>query len=150
MPMAELLLYCADRAQHLAEVVRPALAAGRVVVCDRFSDSTVAYQGHGRGLDLGTVRTLDRHARGDLTPHLTFLLDCPVTEGLARARSRGSTDRFERETVAFHERIRAGFLALAAESSERYCILDSTQPMDIVRAQVIAATEARLARTRGA
>jgi dTMP kinase len=150
VPIAELLLYCADRAQHLAEVVRPALAAGRIVVCDRFSDSTVAYQGHGRRLDLATIRALDAHARGDLTPQLTFLLDCPVAEGLARAHSRGPTDRFEREAVEFHERVRAGFLALAAESPDRYCVLQSTEPMDVVRAQVIAETEARLAGTRGA
>src|SRR5262249_54507156 len=105
-PLAELLLYCADRAQHLEQVGRPALAAGQVVLCDRFSDSTIAYQGYGRGLDLATVRAADASARGGLSPGLTFLLDCPVMVGLARARARRGedteADRFERETVAFH------------------------------------------------
>jgi dTMP kinase len=150
VPIAELLLYCADRAQHVAEVVRPALAAGRIVVCDRFSDSTIAYQGHGRGLDLRLIRMLDANARGDLAPQLTFLLDCPVADGLARARSRGSTDRFEREAVEFHERVRAGFRTLAAEAPERYCIVPSTEPVENVSAKVIAETEARLAGERGA
>jgi len=145
----ELLLYCADRAQHVAEVIRPALATGRVVLCDRFSDSTIAYQGNGRGLDLGTLRALDAHARSGLWPGLTFLLDCPAEEGLARARGRvggqaGSGDRFERESMPFHERVRAGFLALAAAEPARFCILDAAQPIERVRARVIAEAERRL------
>ncbi len=138
-PLTELLLYCADRAQHVAEVVRPALAAGRVVLCDRFSDSTIAYQGYGRGLDLATVRELDARARDGVTPHLTLLFDCPVAEGLARARSRGGGDRFEDETLAFHERVRAGFRALAAADPGRVRIIDTTGPVDAVRAAVVAA-----------
>lgn len=143
--LAELFLYCADRAQHVAQVIRPALSDGQIVVCDRFSDSTVAYQGHGRGLDLELVRTIDAHARGGLVPSLTVLLDCPVDVGLARARARaGLEDRFERETVAFHERIRAGFLALASAAPERVMVVDSTAPSATVDARVLAATLARL------
>ena len=141
-PLAELFLYCADRTQHVDEVIRPALAAGQVVLCDRFSDSTIAYQGHGRGLDLEALRALDARARGGLRPSLTFLLDCPVDEGLRRARGRaGPGDRFERETMAFHERVRAGFLALAAAEPDRFCVLDATEPVDGVRARVAAAAE---------
>jgi dTMP kinase len=144
-PFAELLLYCADRTQHVSEVIRPALAAGRVVLCDRFSDSTIAYQGYGRGLDLDALRALDARARDGVAPGLTVLLDCPVEVGLARARGRaGAPDRFERETVAFHERVRRGFLTLAAAEPARFCVLDSTEPVDRVRTLMIEAVERRL------
>jgi dTMP kinase len=147
-PLAELLLYCADRAQHVDEVIRPALRAGQIVLSDRFSDSTIAYQGYGRRLELDGVRELDARARGGLSPGLTFLLDCPVAEGLARARGRSGhaavSDRFERETAEFHERIRAGFRALAAAEPARFCVLDATLPVDQVRTRVSAETERRL------
>ena len=147
-PLTELLLYCADRAQHVEQVIRPALAEGRPVVCDRFSDSTLAYQGHGRGLDLAVVRALDGHARAGLTPALTFVFDCPVDEGLARARRRSAeTDRMEAAPLAFHERVRRGFLALAAESPARYCVIDSTHTIEDaqqdVRRRALACLEAR-------
>jgi dTMP kinase len=144
-PLAELLLYCADRAQHVSEVVRPALDAGRIVVSDRFNDSTLAYQGYGRGLDLGLVRGLDERARDGVLPTLTFLLDCPVETGLARARGRaGAGDRFEREVVDFHERVRAGFRALAGTEPWRYCVVDATGRVDEVHAVIVAETERRL------
>jgi dTMP kinase len=144
-PLTELFLYCADRTQHLTEVVRPALAAGRVVLCDRFSDSTLAYQGYARGLDLTALRALDTHARNGIVPALTFLLDCPVAEGLARARRRaGVTDRFEREAVEFHEHVRAGFHALAAAEPTRFRVLDSTGPFDEVQGRIVAQMEDRL------
>ena len=144
-PVAELLLYCADRAQHVAHVIAPALMAGRPVVCDRFSDSTIAYQGHGRGLDLALVQTIERHARGDLTPVLTFVFDCPASEGLARVRRRSAaTDRMEGAPLAFHERVRQGFLALAAANPERYCILDSTATVDETQQWVRTKTLERL------
>jgi len=147
--LAELLLYCADRAQHVEEVIRPALAAGRVVLCDRFSESTLAYQGYGRGIDLQTVRSLDARARNGLTPTLTFLLDCPVAEGLARVRKRsGTQDRFEREVVAFHERVRDGFCTLAAAEPARFCVIDATEPADRVRERIIAEVERRLQERR--
>jgi dTMP kinase len=141
-PLAELLVYCADRAQHVDEVIRPGLDAGRIVLSDRFSDSTIAYQGYGRGLELPLVRELDARARRGLVPTLTFLLDCPVDEGLARTRERAGTgDRFERETVAFHERVRAGFRALAAAEPGRFRVLDSAEPLERVRARVVAEAE---------
>jgi dTMP kinase len=144
-PAAELFLYCADRAQHIAEVVRPALAAGRIVLCDRFTDSTIAYQGYGRGLDLGALRALDAHARDGVWPDLTLLLDCPVAEGLARARGRAYTlDRFEAETTAFHERVREGFQTLAAAEHGRFCVIDARHPIAQVERQVVAAVERRL------
>lgn len=145
-PLAELLLYCADRAQHLAEVVRPALAAGRVVLCDRFSDSTLAYQGYGRGLDLDLVRRLDAVARDGLEPTLTFLLDCPPAAGLARAKARsGEVDRFEQESLAFHEAVRRGFHALAASNPPRYRLIDSTRPVDDVARAIEAEARRALA-----
>ncbi len=144
-PLAELLLYCADRTQHVSEVIRPALGSGRVVLSDRFSDSTIAYQGYGRGLDLDTVRALDARARDGLVPSLTFLLDCPVEVGLARVRGRvGAQDRFERAAAAFHERVRDGFRALAAAEPARFCVLDTVAPLDRVRERVIAEAERRL------
>ena len=148
-PVTELFLYCADRSQHVQDVVRPALDASRIVLCDRFSDSTIAYQGYGRGLDLDAVRSLDALARGGVWPALTFLFDCPVDEGLARARGRsGSADRFEREAPAFHERIRAGFLALAAAEPGRFRVLDARAPIERVQARVIAEVERRLGAVR--
>lgn len=145
VPLAELLLYLADRSQHLAAVVRPALAAGRIVLSDRFSDSTLAYQGFGRGLQIDLVRALDAHARDGLAPSLTFLLDCPVAVGLARAHGRGvAPDRFERETIAFHERVRAGFRTLAAAEPGRFCILDASASFDAVHARVVAEVARRL------
>ena len=142
--LAELFLYCADRAQHVAEVIRPALARGRVVLCDRFSDSTLAYQGYGRGLDLETIRTLDALARDGIRPHLTFLLDVPVTEGLRRAHARGSSDRFEQAPLAFHERVRAGFRALAAAEADRFHVLESTRPFHEVEGAISAVALQRL------
>jgi dTMP kinase len=146
-PLAELLLYCADRAQHVAQVITPALAAGRPVICDRFSDSTVAYQGYGRGLDLELVHLLDRCARGDVTPALTFLFDCPAEEGLARARRRATApDRMEGASLEFHARVRQGFLALAAASPDRYRVLDATRTIEETQRQVRAAALERLGR----
>ena len=147
-PVAELLLYCADRAQHVAQVIRPALAAGQIVLCDRFSDSTLAYQGYARGLDLATVRALDASARAGLEPDLTFLLDCPPDSGLARARARsGGSDRFEREAVAFHEAVRRGFHALAGAAPARYRIVDTVPPAapvaEHIRAEALRALGAR-------
>ena len=144
-PLAELFLYCADRTQHVGEVIRPALDAGQIVLCDRFSDSTLAYQGYARGLDLEAVRALDARARGGVWPGLTFLLDCPVTAGRARARGRARAgDRFEREALAFHERVREGFLTLAAAEPGRFSVLDAAEPIERVRARVIAEAERRL------
>jgi dTMP kinase len=144
-PLAELFLYLADRTQHVSEVIRPALAAGRIVLCDRFSDSTVVYQGYARGLDVAAVQALDARARDGIVPDLTILLDCPVDEGLRRARARRAAgDRFEREPAAFHERVLAGFRALAAAEPARFCVLDATAPPDAVHARIVEAVVRRL------
>jgi dTMP kinase len=121
-PLAELLLYTADRAEHVSKVIVPALAAGQVVVCDRFTDSTLAYQGYGRGLDLEQIRWLNHLATGGLQPHLTLWLDLPPEVGLARARS---CDRIEREHLEFHRRVYQGFKALAAAEPQRIVRVDA-------------------------
>jgi dTMP kinase len=136
-PLAELFLYLADRAQHVAHVIAPALAAGALVLTDRFSASTIAYQGYGRGLNLAQVTRADAWARGGLSPHLTILLDLPVRLGLARAR--GGDDRFHSEDLTFHERVRDGFLRLAESAPQAWQVIDATQPADAVHAQITAA-----------
>jgi dTMP kinase len=138
-PLAELLLFFADRAQHVHEVVRPALAAGRIVISDRYADSTTAYQGYGRGLSLDLIGTLTAHATGGLVPDLTLLLDLPVAAGLARARRRGAADRMESEDVGFHERVRQGYLTLAADEPARWVVIDATGSEDEVAARIRAA-----------
>ena len=121
---AELLLFCADRADHVQQVIEPALAAGKIVVCDRFADSTIAYQGYGREVDLDRIGRWNDDCSGGLKPDLTLLLDCPTDEG-ARRRQR-ATDRYQRRDVEYHERVRRGFLALAAAEPERITVIDST------------------------
>lgn len=147
-PMTELLLYLADRAQHVQERIEPALARGEIVLCDRFSDSTIAYQGYGRGGNLIRIRELDAMARGGCGPSLTFLLDCPVEVGLARTRGRqwqqAAEDRFEREPIAFHERVQAGFHTLAAQEPERFVLVDSEQPIEDTAACILSEALERL------
>jgi dTMP kinase len=120
-PVAELFLYEADRAQHVAETLRPALAKGQVVLCDRYTDSTLAYQGDGRGLSRAMIAQLNEAASGGLVPDLTILLDVPVARGLRQAHaSKKSHDRLERAGLAFHKRVRQGFLRLAQENPGRF------------------------------
>lgn len=133
---AELFLYLADRAQHVREVIAPALQAGRVVLCDRYSDSTLAYQGYGRGRDPDLLRSLDEFASGGLKPDLTLLLDLPAEKGLARARARNelenkveSEGRFEAEELSFHCRVREGFLTLARREQKRFVVIDAERPL---------------------
>lgn len=139
---AELLLYAAARAQHIEQIVRPALQCGDVVICDRFTDATLAYQGNGRGLDCDLINQLNRLAAGDCRPDLTLLFDLPVTTGLGRARQRetqqqdSSEGRFEREQLDFHQRIRDGYLAMAKAEPERFKIVDAAQPAPQVCQQV--------------
>jgi dTMP kinase len=135
-PLAELLLYLADRAQHLAEVIVPAIGKGQVVLTDRFSASTIAYQGFARPLDVETVSRLDAIVRGGVAPAYTVVLDCPVAIGLRRAQG---DDRFHREHLEFHERVRKAFLSFAERDPDRYCVLDATAPADEVHAQVMTA-----------
>lgn len=129
LPPTELLLYLAARAQHTAEVIVPALAAGRTVLCDRYSDSTMAYQGFGHGLPLETIRAIDAFATSGLVPDLTVFLDVPVIVGLAR-KVGAEWNRLEAQTVAFHERVRAGYLALIERQPDRYLVLDGQQTVD--------------------
>nr|WP_246198211.1 dTMP kinase [Solidesulfovibrio aerotolerans] len=149
---AELFLYLADRAQHVAEVVRPALAAGQVVVCDRYVDSTVAYQGYGRGLDVALLTQLNEVAVAGLQPDLTLLLDLDAATGLTRAVARNdasglaqSEGRFEAEHLDFHTRVRQGYLALAAAQPARFVIIDAAPDPDYVAQAVWQAVAARLA-----
>lgn len=135
--MAELLLVFAARAQHISTRIEPALAAGTWVLCDRFTDATYAYQCGGRGLDRNAVSTLEQLVQGQLRPDCTLLLDAPVATGMARAQGRGELDRFEREELAFFERVRATYLELAEKSSGRYRIIDASQSLDDVQRQLL-------------
>ncbi len=125
-PVAELLLFNASRAQLLAEAIRPSLESRKVVICDRYADSTTAYQGYGRRLDLAMVATVNRVGTSGLMPDLTILLDMTVKEGLARKGGQ-KHDRFEQEAIAFHQRVREGYLKLAAAEPERWLVIDATQ-----------------------
>ena len=138
-PRAEALLYAADRAHHVETVVRPALAAGKVVLSDRYIDSTLAYQGAGRGLTVADARIITDWATDGLLPDLTVLLDLDPRTGLARASARSSLDRLESAAMTFHDAVRAGFLALAAESPERYLVLDATLDPEELCARIAAA-----------
>ncbi|WP_347331305.1 dTMP kinase [Marinimicrobium locisalis] len=140
-PTAELLLIFAARAQHLELVVKPALARGTWVLCDRFTDSTYAYQGGGRGFDQSAIAELESLVQGELRPDLTVLLDIDVETGLARASARSEPDRFEGEAVAFYERVRAVYRALAARAPERYRIVDAGQPLERVQQDIKAELE---------
>ena len=141
-PRAELLIMVAARAQHVVEVVEPALAAGRNVVTDRFTGSSVAYQGHGRGLPIEEVAQLSQWASDGVEPDLNILLDLPVQ--VAAARLAGARDRLEAAGVAFHEAVRAGFHALAGADPQRWVVLDGMRPVDEVAAAVRAAVGERL------
>lgn len=123
----ELLLIFAARAQHLIEVIRPALEAGKVVISDRFTDASYAYQGGGRGIDASRIAELEAWVQQGLKPDLTFLLDLPAEQGLARARHRGPADRFETEQQQFFEAVRRAYLAIAELDTDRVCVIDATQ-----------------------
>jgi len=125
-PVAELLLFNTSRAQLVTEIIRPNLESGKVVICDRYADSTTAYQGYGRGLDLPMVVAVNEVGTRGLMPDLTVLLDMPVKEGLARKRGE-RRDRFEGEAIAFHQRVREGYLKLAAAEPERWLVVDATE-----------------------
>jgi dTMP kinase len=149
-PLTELLLYAAARAQHVNEVVKPALEAGGIVLCDRFTDATIAYQGYGRKLDLQTIHPLNKLATGGIRPNLTLLLDCPAETGLKRAISRiNSTpgareERFELESLQFHQRVRDGYLELAQQEPARFVIIDAAASLEETEEAIIAVVLARL------
>lgn len=136
VPLAELFLYAAARAQHVTEVIRPALKEGMIVLCDRFTDATTAYQGYGRGLDLTVITELNRIASDGIAPDLTLLIDCRVETGLARAMARIEAtagpreERFEQESLSFHERVRNGYLRLAAGNPQRFLTISGEEGID--------------------
>ncbi|AAY91090.1 thymidylate kinase [Pseudomonas protegens] len=145
----ELLLVFAARAQHLATVIRPALERGAVVLCDRFTDSTYAYQGAGRGLSLARIAALEDFVQGELRPDLTLVFDLPVDVGLARASARGRLDRFEQEGQAFFQKVREAFLARAAAAPQRYVLVDAAQPLAQVQQSLDSLLPQLLERARG-
>jgi len=147
----ELLLYEACRAQIADEVIRPALKEGKTVLCDRFTDSTTAYQGYGKGLDLKAIDEVNRLAARNLTPDLTFLIDCDVDAGLKRAWTRinnintqNKEDRFEKENIEFHKRVRNGYLKIAASEPERVKVIDGMRDIDAVHKEICGIVDKRL------
>jgi dTMP kinase len=147
---AETLLFYAARREHVTRLIRPALDRGTWVVCDRFADSTIAYQGYGRGLPLAELQALHGFALGDFAPDLTLILDLPVAEGLARAAKRsGGADRFERLDTAFHERLRHGFQQIAAAEPRRCVVIDAAGDVETVHRAVLQAVATRLGVTLG-
>ncbi len=141
-PFSELLLYIAARGFHVENLIRSALKEGIVVICDRFSDSTVAYQGYGRGIDQKFIREIDIRANGGLRPDITFLIDLPVKEALKRIRSR-ERDRIENEELEFHERVRRGFIEIAKSEPERVVVLDGRRRIGEIFKEVIRKLEER-------
>jgi dTMP kinase len=143
-PRAELFLYLADRAHHVETIIRPALEQGKTVLCDRYTDSTLAYQGYGRGLDLNELRALNQAATGGLQPDLTLWLDLDPVIGQTRIGSRTNTDRLERENLAFHQRVRNGYRALSAAEPERWCRIEADEAPGRVYANLQARVSAWL------
>ncbi|MBE9127907.1 MULTISPECIES: dTMP kinase [unclassified Coleofasciculus] len=129
----ELLLYAADRAQHIEEFIKPQLAKGAIILCDRYTDSTIAYQGYGRGLDLALIEQLNQVATGGLESDLTLWLDVNAETGLKRARQRGAADRMEQAELAFHQRVEQGFAKLALSYPDRIVRIDASQDEDAVQ-----------------
>jgi dTMP kinase len=141
----ELLLYCASRAQLVGDVIRPHLARGGIVLSDRYADSSLAYQGYGRGIELGTLRAILDFATGGLRPDLTLLLDLSVEEGLRRRRgSGGEWNRLDQETIEFHRRVREGYLSLARAEPDRWVTVDAARAVDEVQKEIRAEVEKRL------
>lgn len=140
-PACELLLYAADRAQHVESVIRPALSEGKVLICDRYFDATTAYQGNARGLDRELIISLNHIASSGLTPDLTFLIDCPVEIGLTRAIRRSEDEapgemRFEKEAISFHHKVREGYLEIAGKNPERVKIINGNRPVGEVHEEI--------------
>ncbi len=139
-PMAECLLFFAARQMHVETLIKPALAQGKIVICDRFTDSTVAYQGYGHGFDISTIRQIETLTLGEFKPDITFVLDLPVADGLARSLKQkdvsmgkeNTEDRFEKLQHAFHERLRQGFLDIANNHKERCVVIDARQSAEVV------------------
>ncbi len=154
-PLTELLLYAADRAQHVEEVIKPALEQDKWVLCDRFFDATTVYQGYARGLDMKLIVTLNEKASPGIRPDITFLIDCAVEIGLERALKRNKIqfqegqDRFEREKKDFHEAVREGYLAMAMEDRERFVVVDGTLKEDELEEIIFKHVEPFISRKLG-
>ena len=152
-PHTEILLYAASRAQLVAQEIRPRLQAGQIVVCDRYADSTLAYQGYGRGLDLPTLRTILQFATGGLQPDLTFYLDISAEEGLRRrqqaAQAGAEWNRLDAESLAFHQRVREGYLTLIAAEPSRWVHLNGEAEREAIQTQIRAIVLERLQQRRG-
>jgi dTMP kinase len=145
----EILLYSASRAQHVAQRVRPALAAGEIVVSDRYADSTLAYQGYGRGLDLEALRRITGFATGGLTPDLTLYLDIPAEDGLQRRQlGGGEWNRLDAEALEFHQRVRAGYLELVKQEPERWVVIHADRSVEEVQAEIRDVVQGRLNRVK--
>ncbi len=142
---AELLMYAADRTQHVETFIKPKLALGTMVFCDRFTDSTIAYQGYGRGLDFGLIQQLNEIATGGLQSDLTFWLDIDVEAGLARVKARGKPDRMEQANLEFHQRVQQGFTELARQNPDRMVRINGDRPEDEVAHEIQTIFSARLA-----
>jgi len=149
--LAELLLYMADRAQHLDEIVKPGLSSGKVILCDRYYDATIAYQGYARGLDIDLITQLHGISFADYKPDLTFLLDLPPETGLGRAWRQiengqriGTETRFEEEALTFHRRVREGYLALAQREPQRFRIIDASGPQEGVEKEILAVLDSAI------
>ncbi len=149
-PMTELMLYSASRAQHIKEVITPAVKEGKIVLCDRFSDATVAYQGYGRGLDLEGIRKLDLLLTGGMKPSITIILDLDPEKGLLRAKKRIEKNRslkewrIEQEGLSFHKRVRQGYLKLAEEEPDRIKVIGADLPVEEVHKRIVEVVEERL------
>jgi dTMP kinase len=149
LPTTEILLYSASRAQIVGQVIRPALEEGKIVICDRYADSTFAYQGYGHGLDLDSLRLITAFATGGLVPDLTFYLDLEVEEGLRRKRAafeRGESEwtRMDQKELEFHRRVRQGYLKLAASEPSRWVILNAMEPVEVLQMRIRQIVEERL------
>lgn len=148
-PSAELLLYSASRAQLVGELIHPALAQGQIVLCDRYADSTLAYQGYGRGLDLASLHQITHFATGGLQPDLTLLLDLDVEAGLARRQSGGEEmNRLDREAVAFHQRVRRGYFQLVQTDPHRWVVIDADRPIEAVQTEIRELVRGRIRQAR--
>lgn len=141
---SEIFLFAADRVEHIEKVIKPALSQGKIVICDRFTDSTLAYQLSGRGLPEDLVRYINWISSRGLIPDLTILLDIPVSEGIKRAKDRGKMNRFDAEIVAFHENVRDKYIEIASNDTKRVKIVDSLRPIDDVQKQIREILESKL------
>ena len=154
VPLAELFLFAAARVQHITQVIRPLLEEGRIVICDRFTDATLAYQGYGRGIHLTQVREINEAASWNVRPNLTLLLDIEPYHGLSRVRNRAeidekAPDRLEREQADFYERVRRGYLEIAYDEPQRFRRFDSAQDLDVVHGQILDCVMRELDKTWG-